>query len=215
MLTNKVRGSAAHEQGKGVGGTPAQLNKLLASCRVKSIGHRDSNGHEATGLKGPFARGYMEVWAGPATFQQLRVIRADFVYTRTPLRNDVMVSGESWLPRSAALVRLVNRPRSRSASLRCRLLGSDWPIQSADGAIGLDRVCRWRHRHTLVCMPDDPWRKLGVTPGLCAACRHPKLNETRRGTAYLRCARAEWDSRLARYPRLPVEECEGFEQRDG
>jgi propionyl-CoA synthetase len=59
--------------------------------------------------------------------------------------------------------------------------------------------------------PDAAWRKLGAEPGLCAACQHAKLNETRRGTAYLRCMRAAWDSRLPRYPRLPVAQCVGFD----
>ncbi len=66
-------------------------------------------------------------------------------------------------------------------------------------------------------MPDplseDTWLGLGVEPGLCAACRHAKLNETRRGTVYLRCMRAEWDVALPRYPRLPVTQCAGFERR--
>jgi hypothetical protein len=61
--------------------------------------------------------------------------------------------------------------------------------------------------------PDAGWGKLGADPGLCAACQHAKLNETRRGTAYLRCTRAEWDAALPRYPRLPVSECPGFEPR--
>jgi len=52
---------------------------------------------------------------------------------------------------------------------------------------------------------------LGADPGLCGSCRHAKGNLTRRGTAYLRCLRAEWDDRLVRYPRLPVLECPGFE----
>jgi propionyl-CoA synthetase len=52
---------------------------------------------------------------------------------------------------------------------------------------------------------------LGAAPGLCGACQHAKLNQTRRGTAYLRCTRAEWDPALTRYPRLPVTECQGFE----
>jgi hypothetical protein len=58
------------------------------------------------------------------------------------------------------------------------------------------------------------WGLLGAEPGLCAQCRHAKLNETRRGTAYLRCTRAEWDDRLPRYPRLPVAGCAGFEAGD-
>jgi propionyl-CoA synthetase len=60
---------------------------------------------------------------------------------------------------------------------------------------------------------DAAWLKLGAEPGLCRACMHAKLNETRRGTAYVRCMRAAWDTALARYPRLPVTQCGGFERR--
>jgi hypothetical protein len=62
---------------------------------------------------------------------------------------------------------------------------------------------------------DAAWLKLGAEPGLCAACQHAKLNETRRGTVYLRCTRAAWDPRLPRYPRLPVAECVGFDPVSG
>jgi hypothetical protein len=58
---------------------------------------------------------------------------------------------------------------------------------------------------------DSARRKLGAAPGLCGNCVHAKLNETHRGTAYLRCTRAAWDARLSRYPRLPVTACPGFE----
>lgn len=61
--------------------------------------------------------------------------------------------------------------------------------------------------------PDPAWLKLGAEPGLCGLCRHAKLNETRRGPAYVRCTRATWDSRLPRYPRLPVADCPGFQPR--
>jgi hypothetical protein len=61
--------------------------------------------------------------------------------------------------------------------------------------------------------PEAGWAKLGAEPGLCLDCRHARLNETRRGTAYLRCGRSAWDDRLVRYPRLPVCECAGFEAR--
>jgi propionyl-CoA synthetase len=62
---------------------------------------------------------------------------------------------------------------------------------------------------------DAAWLKLGAEPGLCATCKHAKLNETRRGTVYLRCTRAAWDARLPRYPRLPVTQCVGFEPVSG
>ncbi len=61
--------------------------------------------------------------------------------------------------------------------------------------------------------PEDPRTRLGADPGLCWTCRHSKLNRTRRGTAYLRCTRAEWDDRLTRYPRLPVLSCVGYDSR--
>jgi hypothetical protein len=60
-------------------------------------------------------------------------------------------------------------------------------------------------------VPDEPGA-LAAPPGLCGECVHARVNVTRRGPAYLRCARAKWDERLVRYPRLPVRECVGFER---
>ena len=56
---------------------------------------------------------------------------------------------------------------------------------------------------------------LPVEPGLCSLCRHALVKGTNRGTAYLRCTRASWDDSLAKYPRLPVIGCVGFEPPDG
>jgi hypothetical protein len=56
---------------------------------------------------------------------------------------------------------------------------------------------------------------LPVEPGLCGLCRHAQVKGTNRGTAYLRCTRAAWDDSLAKYPRLPVIGCVGFEPPDG
>ncbi len=52
--------------------------------------------------------------------------------------------------------------------------------------------------------------RLPVPPGLCATCRFAAVKDTRRGTTYLRCTRAEWDDRLVRYPPLPVRACPGY-----
>ena len=94
-----------------------------------------------------------------------------------------------------------------------RSTGLDYCSQEA--RLGL----RPAQRHILRLMPERPldaaWLKLGAEPGLCTACRHAKLNETLRGTAYLRCTRAAWDITLSRYPRLPVAQCGGFERREG
>jgi hypothetical protein len=61
----------------------------------------------------------------------------------------------------------------------------------------------------------EGWAKLGGQAGLCRDCQYARLNETRRGTAYLRCLRAAWDTSLPRYPRLPVTQCAGFERHEG
>ena len=47
--------------------------------------------------------------------------------------------------------------------------------------------------------------------GLCAACRHARMQETARGSRFWRCLRADTDPRFERYPRLPVRECAGYE----
>ena len=63
--------------------------------------------------------------------------------------------------------------------------------------------------------PDaSAWSRLGAPAGLCAGCVHGRLNETRRGTAYLRCLKAQTDARFTRYPRLPVLVCPGFVASD-
>lgn len=47
--------------------------------------------------------------------------------------------------------------------------------------------------------------------GLCGRCVHALVRPTRRGTTYLRCARAASDTRFPKYPQLPVRVCAGFE----
>lgn len=49
--------------------------------------------------------------------------------------------------------------------------------------------------------------------GLCRRCAHARTVASRRST-FLACGRAASDSSFARYPRLPVLACPGFEARD-
>jgi hypothetical protein len=51
--------------------------------------------------------------------------------------------------------------------------------------------------------------RLGADPGLCAHCLHARLVASRR-SVFLRCGVADADPRFARYPRLPVNACDGF-----
>lgn len=50
-----------------------------------------------------------------------------------------------------------------------------------------------------------------ATVGLCAGCVNAHVIENRRGSRFYRCRLAEVDPAFARYPRLPVLECRGFE----
>ena len=51
--------------------------------------------------------------------------------------------------------------------------------------------------------------------GLCAQCRHARVNQTRRGPTYLRCQLASVDEAFPRYPRLPVLRCAGYQPAGG
>lgn len=61
-------------------------------------------------------------------------------------------------------------------------------------------------------MPDEPdLTDIRATAGLCGDCRHAIVRPTNRGTIYLRCGLAAVDERFAKYPRLPVVRCAGYE----
>jgi hypothetical protein len=47
--------------------------------------------------------------------------------------------------------------------------------------------------------------------GLCAACRYARVVQSARGSTFYLCRLAEVDPRFAKYPRLPVLRCTGFE----
>ena len=49
--------------------------------------------------------------------------------------------------------------------------------------------------------------------GLCASCTHARTIESSKGATFVRCELSFTDSRFARYPRLPVLRCEGYESR--
>jgi hypothetical protein len=48
--------------------------------------------------------------------------------------------------------------------------------------------------------------------GLCADCLHVRRVESARGSLFYRCERSASDPKFPRYPRLPVIDCEGYEQ---
>ncbi|HWE34634.1 MAG TPA: hypothetical protein VG410_14175 [Solirubrobacteraceae bacterium] len=50
--------------------------------------------------------------------------------------------------------------------------------------------------------------------GLCNTCRHQQVVGTTRGSAFSLCRRSKDEpERFPRYPRLPVQQCSGYERR--
>lgn len=50
--------------------------------------------------------------------------------------------------------------------------------------------------------------------GLCADCRHSRKMTSDRGSGFWLCELSKVDARFAKYPRLPVRECAGFEGKE-
>jgi hypothetical protein len=50
--------------------------------------------------------------------------------------------------------------------------------------------------------------------GLCDSCRCQRVVENTRGSVFSMCERSKVDERFAKYPRLPVLECVGYERRE-
>ena len=47
--------------------------------------------------------------------------------------------------------------------------------------------------------------------GLCLGCRHARVVRSRTNQDYYRCGRFDDDERYAKYPRLPMRKCDGYE----
>lgn len=55
---------------------------------------------------------------------------------------------------------------------------------------------------------------LNPEAGLCPTCVHARRVRSARGSDFLMCARSKDDRRYPKYPRLPVTNCPGFEERE-
>jgi hypothetical protein len=51
--------------------------------------------------------------------------------------------------------------------------------------------------------------------GLCDSCRYQRIVRNTRGSVFSMCERSQTDERFAKYPRLPVLQCVGYEPRAG
>jgi hypothetical protein len=59
---------------------------------------------------------------------------------------------------------------------------------------------------------DDASGKIAA-PGLCDDCAHARRVENDRGSVFVRCELSKTDASFAKYPRLPVLRCRGYERR--
>ena len=50
--------------------------------------------------------------------------------------------------------------------------------------------------------------------GLCDSCRHQRVVGNTRGSSFSMCERSKQEPAYPKYPRLPVRECDGFEERE-
>jgi hypothetical protein len=60
--------------------------------------------------------------------------------------------------------------------------------------------------------PTQP--RAGTRAGLCDMCAHQQEVRNTRGSVFSLCTRSRVDPAYPRYPRIPVLECAGFEQRE-
>lgn len=56
-----------------------------------------------------------------------------------------------------------------------------------------------------------PTAKPDPQTGLCKACLHARTIESAKGSSFLLCQRSATDPSYAKYPRLPVLSCPGYE----
>jgi hypothetical protein len=50
--------------------------------------------------------------------------------------------------------------------------------------------------------------------GLCETCCFVREIKNRRGSSFLMCERSKQEAQYARYPRLPVKICAGYEKKE-
>jgi hypothetical protein len=56
-------------------------------------------------------------------------------------------------------------------------------------------------------------KPISAKPGLCQNCHHARRIESDRGSIFFRCELSFEDSRFAKYPRLPVLVCSGYQPK--
>jgi hypothetical protein len=85
------------------------------------------------------------------------------------------------------------------------------------GSVALDPRERCALETEVSAMPsrDPVERECPSNAGLCARCAHLRLVGAAGRSVFVQCGRAKTEPAFARYPRLPVVACRGFEPEPG
>jgi len=109
-----LRLAAALPQGSSVNAsspvmTPAETKTWLDSGKLAIVGHQSINGQDTIGLRGPWVKGYRELWVDSQTFLPVRVIVDYYADLGGPEKNMKLIGNLTWLPRTQSLVNMVNQ----------------------------------------------------------------------------------------------------------
>jgi hypothetical protein len=89
--------------------TPAEIKSWADSGKLKIVGHQSINGHDTIVLRGPWVRGYRELWVDSQTFLPVRIF-VDYYANMPGPSTDLKLTGNlTWLPRTESLVNMVNQ----------------------------------------------------------------------------------------------------------
>jgi hypothetical protein len=108
-----LRLSGALPQGSSVNAsspvmTPAEIKTWLDSGKLAIVGHQSINGHDTIGLRGPWVKGYRELWVDSQTFLPVRIVVDYYANQSGPEQNMKLIGNLTWLPRTQSLVNMVN-----------------------------------------------------------------------------------------------------------
>lgn len=108
-----LRLSAALPQGSSVNAsspvmTPAEIKTWLDSGKLAIVGHQSINGQDTIGLRGPWLKGYRELWVDSQTFLPVRVIVDYYASLGGPEQNMKLIGNLTWLAPTESLVNMVN-----------------------------------------------------------------------------------------------------------
>jgi hypothetical protein len=109
-----LRLAAALPQGSSVNDsspvmTPAEIKTWLDSGKLAIVGHQSINGQDTIGLRGPWVKGYRELWVDSQTFLPVRVIVDYYANQSGPEQDMKLIGNLTWLPPTASLVNMVNQ----------------------------------------------------------------------------------------------------------